>query len=114
VEFIHPCLGILQTNVRYPSIRNKIQYLINYKTSVKKSILFSTVQYLTVFYHSSLPIISSISNLFYQNICFYKLFVFNLLGAKNGVMPSHNEYFRNDAEGQNKAAGWVGYIFPIP
>jgi len=25
-----------------------------------------------------------------------------------------NEYFRNDAEGQNKAAEWIGYIFPIP
>ena len=35
-------------------------------------------------------------------------------GAKNGVMPSHNEYFCNAEEGQNKAAEWVGYIFPTP
>jgi len=25
-----------------------------------------------------------------------------------------NEYFDNAAEGQNKAAEWVGYIFPVP
>ena len=37
-----------------------------------------------------------------------------MLGAKNGVTPAGNEYFRNDAEGQNKAAEWVGYIFPTP
>jgi len=35
-------------------------------------------------------------------------------GVKNGVTPSGNEYFDNVAEGQNKAAGWVGYIFPVP
>ena len=35
-------------------------------------------------------------------------------GAKNGVMPSHNEYFSNDEDGQNKAAELVGYIFPVP
>jgi len=26
----------------------------------------------------------------------------------------HNEYFRNDAEGQNKAAEWVDYILSVP
>ena len=35
-------------------------------------------------------------------------------GAKNGVMPQHHEYFGNAAEGQNKAAELVGYIFPVP
>ena len=35
-------------------------------------------------------------------------------GAKNGVMPQHNEYFSNAAEGQTKVAEWVGYIFPVP
>ena len=32
----------------------------------------------------------------------------------DGLLPSHNEYFSNDEEEQNKAARWVGYIFPIP
>ena len=44
-------------------------------------------------------------------------------GVKNGVTPSGNEYFDNlpscgqqagAAEGENKAAEWVGYIFPSP
>jgi len=29
-------------------------------------------------------------------------------------MPSHNEYFSNAEEGQNKATELVGYIFPTP
>ncbi len=29
-------------------------------------------------------------------------------------MPKHNEYFCNAEEAQNKAAEWVGYIFPAP
>ena len=29
-------------------------------------------------------------------------------------MPSHNEYFCNAEEGQNKATRWVGYILPVP
>ena len=33
---------------------------------------------------------------------------------KNGVIPYYNEYFFNAAEGQIKAVGWVGYIFPDP
>ena len=37
-----------------------------------------------------------------------------MLGTKNGVTPTGNEYFRNDAEGQNKAAEWVGYTLPVP
>ena len=35
-------------------------------------------------------------------------------GAKNGVMPLHNEYFCNAEEGQKKAVRWVGYILPVP
>ena len=35
-------------------------------------------------------------------------------GAKNGVTPLGNEYFRNAEEAQNKAAEWVGYIFHTP
>ena len=35
-------------------------------------------------------------------------------GAKNGVTPLGNEYFRNAEEAQNKAVEWVGYIFPTP
>ena len=34
---------------------------------------------------------------------------------KRSCPPSaDNEYFRNAAEGQNKAAEWVGYFFPTP
>ncbi len=35
-------------------------------------------------------------------------------GTENGVTPLGNEYFGNAAEGQNKAAELVGYIFPVP
>ena len=38
----------------------------------------------------------------------------SIQGAKNGVTPLGNEYFRNVEEAQNKAAEWVGYIFPTP
>ena len=37
-----------------------------------------------------------------------------LQGVKNGVTPAGIEYFDNTAEGQNKSAEWVGYIFPSP
>jgi len=37
-----------------------------------------------------------------------------MLGTKSGVTPLGNEYFRNDAEAQNKAAEWVGYFLPVP
>ena len=32
----------------------------------------------------------------------------------DGMLPSHNEYFSNVEEGQNKVAELVGYIFPTP
>jgi len=37
-----------------------------------------------------------------------------MLGTKKGITPLGNEYFRNDAEGQNNAAEWIGYILTVP